>query len=417
MNDRHILSIDLKSFFASVECILRGLDPFSYPLVVANAKQGMGAITLAVTPYLKKMGVKSRGRLYEIPDNIKYYIAKPRMNEYISFSKRVIGIYLKYVAQEDLYVYSIDECFLDVTDYLKLYKMNDYELAKQILTTIKNKIGLTATCGIGPNILLAKVAMDIEAKHSKDMIAKWDFKDIQRKLWNISPLSNMWGIGIRMELKLNKLGIYSVGDLAKYDRNKLIYLFGVVGNQLWEHANGVDNSIIKEMNKYKPSEKSFSNSQILFKDYNEENIEIIIREMVDVISKRLYKSKQQAYRIGLNIGYSKNVGGGFYHVFKLDNPTDDEKIIFSICLLLFKKYYKKKPIRKVGISLGKLVDKKNIQLNIFENIIEKENNDKRNFVIDNIVEKFGKNSLLRASSLLEDSTIRDRNKKIGGHSA
>ena len=168
----NILSIDLKSFFASCECIARGLDPFSTPLVVANPNQGGGAITLAVTPYLKKQGVPSRGRIFEIPKNIKYKIVPPRMNYYVAMSKKVIGVYLQYVAKEDLHVYSIDECFLDVTHYLKLYKKTDYELAEEILKEITKQTGLTATCGIGPNILLAKIAMDTEAKKYKNGIAK-----------------------------------------------------------------------------------------------------------------------------------------------------------------------------------------------------------------------------------------------------
>ncbi|MCX4255190.1 MAG: damage repair protein, partial [Bacilli bacterium] len=201
---RNFLCIDLKSFFASCECIERKLDPFKYPLVVANPNQGSGAITLAVTPYLKTLGLKSRGRLYEIPKNVKYFIAKPRMSLYIKKSTEVINVYLKYVAKSDIHIYSIDECFLDVTDYLKMYKKTDYELALEILEDVKKTTGLCATCGIGPNMLLAKISMDIEAKHNKNFIAKWDYDDIENKLWAISPLSAFWGIGPRMEKNLNK---------------------------------------------------------------------------------------------------------------------------------------------------------------------------------------------------------------------
>ena len=218
---RNIMCIDLKSFFASCECVERGLDPFKVPLVVANKKQGNGAITLAVTPALKKQGIPGRVRLYDIPKNIKYEIVPPRMKLYIEKSKQVVGIYLDYVAPEDLHIYSIDECFLDVTDYLKLYKKTDYELAEEILKTVEEKTGLTATCGIGPNLLLAKVAMDTEAKKYKNGIAKWTYDDVPEKLWSITPLSKMWGIGPRMEKKLNNLNIYTVGELANYDKNIL----------------------------------------------------------------------------------------------------------------------------------------------------------------------------------------------------
>ncbi len=415
--NRNILSIDLKSFFASVECVLRGLDPFKIPLVVANPQQGGGAITLAVTPFLKKKGVPSRGRIYQIPKNIKYIIVPPRMAEYIKYSEKVIDVYLDYVAKEDLFVYSIDECFLDVTEYLKLYKKTDYELAFEILHEITKRTGLTATCGIGPNILLAKIAMDNEAKKYKDGIAKWTYDDVKDKLWQITPLSKMWGIGSRMEKRLNNLGIQSVGDLALYDKNKLRDKFGVIGQELWEHANGIDLSLIKDMNNYKPNDKSYSNSQVLFKDYTGNNIGIIIKEMVDVVCKRLRSSNKQGLVIGLAIGYSKVYGGGFYHVMKLDNPTDSSKTILNVCELLFDRYYGGQPIRKVGVSVGVLVDKKNIQLDLFDSLEEVELQEKKDKMVDLITNKFGKNSLVRASALLDDSTIMERNKKIGGHNA
>ncbi len=416
MEDRHILCIDLKSFFASCECVDKGLDPFNYPLVVANPNQGGGAITLAVTPYLKAQGVPSRGRIYEIPKNIKYEIAKPRMSLYIKKSEEVVNIYLSYVAKEDLHIYSIDECFLDVTHYLKLYKKTDYELALDILKTVYDKTGLTATCGIGSNMLLAKVSMDIEAKHNKDCIAKWTKDDVQTKLWNISPLSKMWGIGSHMEVNLNKMGIYSIKDLALTPKNILKDKFGIIGEELWEHANGIDDSVISEFH-YAPKSHSYSHSQVLFKDYNANNIKIIISEMVEVLTARLRKNNKQCMVIGFGIGYSKNEGGGFYHSIKLDAPTDNTNEITKICNLMFDQYYNNLPIRKVSISCGGICSKQGVQLNLFseyKNIKETENLEK---TIDQIKERFGKNSILKASNLLEDSTAIARNGKIGGHNA
>lgn len=412
---RNILSIDLKSFFAYCECIARGLNPFTTPLVVANPDQGDGAITLAVTPYLKKQGVKSRGRIYEIPKHIKYMIAPPRMSYYIKMSEAVIDVYLDFVSKDDLHVYSIDECFLDVTSYLKMYKMSDYELAKKILNEITIRTGLTANCGIGPNILLAKIAMDVEAKLYKNGIAKWTYEDVKNKLWKISPLSKMWGIGPRMETRLNRVGIRTVGDLARFDKNRLKVMFGVKGEELWEHANGIDLSVISSF-KSVPKTKSYSNSQVLFKDYYGDNVSIIIRETVSVVCKRLRTSNKVGSIVGLAIGYSKKVGGGFYHVMKLDNPTDSEKIIYDTCMILFDLYYLNQPIRKVGISVGGLTTKESLQLNLFQNLEDMEKEDNKNKVIDNITSKYGKNSIVKASALLSDSTILERNKKIGGHS-
>ncbi len=413
--NRHFLCIDLKSFFASCECLEQNLDPFKVPLVVANENQGIGAITLAVTPYLKKLGIPSRGRLYEIPKNIKYKIVKPHMSLYIKKSTEVVNTYLKYVSSEDLHIYSIDECFLDVTDYLKMYNKTDYELAIEILKDIRENIGLYATCGIGPNMLMAKVAMDTEAKHNDDFIAKWTYNDIPEKLWSISPLSKMWGIGPRMEKKLNRLGIYSIKDLAYYDRYKLKDKFGVIGAELWNHANGIDMSRIKDFEKVK--EKSYSHSQVLFKDYNGENIKIIIREMVEVLCAKLRKYNKSTSIIGFGLGYSKSIGGGFYHSIKLNHPTDNVEEILKVCLMIEDKFYENLPIRKVSISYSSLSDKQGIQLNIFESLKDIEEKTFLNNTIDEIKNKFGKNAILNASALLGDSTIIERNGKIGGHNA
>ena len=411
---RNIMCIDLKSFFASCECVERGLDPFKVPLVVANKKQGNGAITLAVTPALKKQGIPGRVRLYDIPKNIKYEIVPPRMKLYIEKSKQVVGIYLDYVAPEDLHIYSIDECFLDVTDYLKLYKKTDYELAEEILKTVEEKTGLTATCGIGPNLLLAKVAMDTEAKKYKNGIAKWTYDDVEKKLWSITPLSKMWGIGPRMEKKLNILNIYTVGELANYDKNILKDKFGVMGQELWNHANGIDLSKISDF-KVTPKDKSYSHSQVLFKDYDGNNVKLIIAEMVDVICARLRASNKESRVIGFGIGYSKDVDGGFYHSIKLETPTDSPREITNICFLIFDRYYNNLPIRKVSISCCGLTKKEGVQLNLFEPIENKKEEVKVNTAIDEIKSKFGKNSIVKASSLLPDSTAIARNEKIGGH--
>lgn len=412
---RNIIAIDLKSFFASCECVDRKLDPYTTPLVVCNPSQ-KGAITLAVTPYLKKFGVKGRCRVYELPKNIKIIKAPPRMSLYIKMSKEVISVYLEFVSPEDMHIYSIDEVFLDVTDYLNLYKMSTYELAKVIMKRIKDKTGLTSTAGIGPNLLLAKIAMDIEAKHNPNNIANWSYDDVPNKLWKITPLSKMWGIGSRMEIRLNKLGLFNVGDIAHYDKNKLKDKFGILGEELWYHSQGIDLSRIKDFN-YEPKEKSISHSQILFKDYNGENILLIIREMIEVLTKRLRNAKKQTSVVGLGIGYSKDINGGFYHNQKLDVPTNDEHEIYNICLNLFDKYYEDLPIRKVSLNFGRLSNDTGVQLNLFESLEEIKLKKQENKAIDNIKEKYGANSLIKASSLLSDSTAIARNGKIGGHSA
>ena len=414
--NRNIICIDLKSFFASVECVERGLDPYTTPLVVCEPTQ-KGAITLAVTPYMKKFGIKGRCRVYEIPKNIKYIKVPPRMRLYQNKSKEVIKVYLEYVSSEDLHIYSIDECFLDVTEYLKLYNKTDYELALDILKRIKDKTGLTATAGIGPNMLLAKVAMDIEAKHTKDNIAKWTYNDIETKLWSITPLSKMWGIGLRMEARLNKLNLFKIGDIAKYDINKLKQEFGIIGEELWYHTNGIDTSKISDFNNHVTKDKSYSHSQILHKDYYDYNIPIIIYEMIDILCRKLRSNNMLCGVIGFGISYSHKVGGGFYHSVKYPSLTNNENDIYKVCMHIFDKCYNNAPIRKVSISLGKLTPDDTIQINIFSTFEEIEKEKNINKAIDTIKDKYGSNTLLKASSLLNDSTIKERNNKIGGHNA
>ena len=412
MNERNILCIDLKSFFASVECVERNLDPFTTPLIVADPSRKGGAITLAVTPYMKTLGVPSRGRVFEIPKGIKYITATPRMSLYVKKSKEVINCFLDFVSKEDMHVYSIDEAFLDVTDYLKLYKMDDVTLAKTIMARIKEKTGLTSTCGIGPNLLLAKVALDIESKHSPDFIAKWTYEDVKTKLWNITPLDEMWGIGSKTMKKLNDLGIYKVGDINKYSKDFYKKRFGVLGEELYLHANGIDNSNIKD-DKYEIKNKSYGLSQILYKDYTPEEAILIIKEMCETICKRLRNNKKVCGVVGFGIGYSRSVGGGFYHSKKLSESTDNENVIFSVCKSIYDSYIEEEPIRKVSISLGKITDNNYVQLNLFEEVNETIN--EIPIVVDEINKKFGDNAILKASSLLNYSTIKMRNKKMGGH--
>ena len=412
MNERNILCIDLKSFFASVECVERNLDPFTTPLIVADPSRKGGAITLAVTPYMKTLGVPSRGRVFEIPKNIKYITAPPRMSLYVKKSKEVINCFLDFVSKEDMHVYSIDEAFLDVTDYLKLYKMDDVTLAKTIMARIKEKTGLTSTCGIGPNLLLAKVALDIESKHSPDFIAKWTYEDVKTKLWNITPLDEMWGIGSKTMKKLNDLGIYKVGDINKYSKDFYKKRFGVLGEELYLHANGIDNSNIKD-DKYEIKNKSYGLSQILYKDYTPEEAILIIKEMCETICKRLRSNKKVCGVVGFGIGYSRSVGGGFYHSKKLSESTDNENVIFRVCKSIYDSYIEEEPIRKVSISLGKITDNNYVQLNLFEEVNETIN--EIPIVVDEINKKFGDNAILKASSLLNYSTIKMRNKKMGGH--
>ncbi|MDD4188061.1 MAG: damage repair protein [Bacilli bacterium] len=415
MNDlypkRNIIAIDLKSFFASCECVERGIDGSSAPLVVCDPVK-KGAMTLAVSPYLKNLGVKGRTRVYDLPKNIKIIKVPPRMGLYKKKSKEVIKVYEEFVAKDDMHIYSIDEVFLDVTSYLSLYQKSASLLAEDILKRIKEKTGLTAVAGIGPNIFLAKVCMDLESKHSPNNISSWSYDDVASKLWNTQPLSKVWGIGIRMEKRLNALQLYKIGDIARSSRFILKEKFGVLGEELWYRANGIDLTKISDLNA-PPKNESISHSQILYKDYDESNINIIIKEMIDLLTKRLRNMKKNALVVGLFINYSKSIGGGFSHSIKLDKYTKDSKEIFAVCLNIFNKYYDYLPIRQVGVYLACLSPDNGIQLNLFEPYKDAILAEEANQAVDLIKDKYGTNSLLKASSLLEDSTIIARNHKNG----
>lgn len=408
MRERVIMSIDLKSFFASCECVNRGLDPFSTPLVVADTSRGNGAMTLAVTPYLRNKGVNSRSRVFELPKNIKIIFAKPRMKLYETYSEKVREIFKSFISEEDIHIYSIDEVFMDVTDYLKYYKMTDIELAKTIMKTIKDKTGLTSTCGIGPNIFLSKVAMDVEAKHNKEFIAKWTFNDIETKLWNLEPLSTIWGIGKNTEKKLNNLGIKKVKDINNYTRDFYIRRFGnVAGNDIWCKANGIDFTTIKDLNE-RTRDKSISMSQILYRDYSKEEAILIVKEMNDMLSKKLRRMNKTTKLVYLGINYSRDLCKSFKETILLNESEDIPERIYEVLEYIYYKNIENLPIRKVTIAYSKLSDKKCTQLSLFENnIIEK---DEYHKAIDKINERFGDTSLLRASSLLKNSTIKNREK-------
>ena len=295
--------------------------------------------------------------------------------------------------------------------------MTDYEIAKKILKTIYDETKIYATCGMGPNMLMAKLALDIESKHSPDFIAKWDYNDLPSKLWTVTPLSKMWGIGRNMERNLNNLGIYKIGDLANYDVKKLKKKFGVIGEELYYHVHGIDMSLIQEKLGVKPISKSYGIGQTLFQDYYKPEIYQIIREMVDDVCRRLRVSKKMAKTVHFGLAYSKEIGGGFARQTKLDQPSQNESHIFRACLTLMDKFYDNSPIRVVRVAVTNFVDKKGYQVSLFEDVNQVIKENAVFSAMDEIKEKFGKNSINRASSELKHSTIKARNDMIGGHNA
>lgn len=412
MPKRKILCIDLRGFYASCECVLRGLDPMKTRLAVVGSLKRQGSIVLAISPATKAIGVKTRCRQYELPKNKGIILAPARMRTYLDYSQKILKIFLKYVPIEDLHIYSVDESFLDVTETYHLFARDEIELGKIILKDILTNTGLPAACGIGPNMLLAKLSLDLEAKKNPDGIAYWGYEDVPKKLWPVTPLSEMWGIGANLERTLNRMGIYKVGDLANYDVDKLKRKLGIMGEELYQHSHGIDSSVIRQP--YQIRSHSYSLGQTLFEDYYY-NIEPVMLEQVEELAMRLRVRKKVGKTIHLSIGYSKEQGGGgFSRQVTLDQPTNLTYEIYEACHYLFHKYYDGSPIRKLTISVGQISDDRYVQLNLFS---ERDKTRQLAYAIDAIRTKFGKASLLRGVSYLSQATGLRRAKLIGGHYA
>lgn len=411
------LCIDLKSFYASCECVLNGLDSLTTDLVVADVKRGEGTICLAISPSLKQKGVKNRCRLYQIDRNLKYIIAKPRMSLYIKMSAKIYSIYLKYVSKDDILVYSIDECFLDVTNYLKLYKSTPKQLAKTIIDDVYNTTGICATCGIGTNMFLAKIAMDIVSKRVDDHLGFLNEELFKKEMWFHTPLTDFWNIGKGIEHRLKKYGVKNLYDITKLDESILYKEFGINATYLIDHAFGKESCSIKDCHEYKSKSNSISSSQVLFEDYSYLEGLIILKEMVQVNVLKLIKNELITNNISLYIGYSKNENM-VSKSLKLDGYTDSYlKLIDS-----FKKIYleivdSNLKIRRVGIGLNNLKNNKYRTLNLFDDEIELEKELKANKAIIQIREMYGKDSILKLIDLEKKATQRQQNKMIGGHNS
>ena len=283
MEESAYLCIDLKSFFASVECSARGLNSLTTNLVVADPARGRGAICLAVSPSLKALGVKNRCRVYEIPKGIDYITAKPRMRLYMEYSAKIYSIYLRYISAEDIHVYSIDECFLDVSQYLNLYRKNAKEMAQMLMDAVYRETGICATAGIGTNLFLAKVALDITAKHAPDHMGYLDEEEFRRTIWHHRPITDVWNVGRGIARRLERYGIYDLYGVAHFSEEKLYREFGVNAEFLIDHAHGVEPCTIADIHAYRSKSNSLSNGQILFEDYSAEDALTVMREMVDML--------------------------------------------------------------------------------------------------------------------------------------
>lgn len=508
MSERIFLCIDLKSFYASVECIERGLDPMSTNLVVADASRTTKTICLAVTPALKAHGISGRARLFEVVQQVKqvntarladapkhrfegfsydakeleehpewelsYITAVPRMALYMEYSTRIYNIYLKYVAPEDIHVYSIDEVFMDVTSYLAAANLNAKEFAKRMIQDVMQTTGITATAGIGTNMYLAKIAMDIVAKHipaDEDgvRIATLDEMSYRRELWNHRPLTDFWRVGRGYAKKLEEIGLYTMGDIARcslgktteyYNEDLLYKLFGINAELLIDHAWGWEPCTIADVKAYKPSNNSLGSGQVLQCPYECRKARVVVREMLESLALDLVEKGLVTDQIVLTVGYDienlkdqkrrrayqgpittdhygRQIPKHAHGTANIGRQTSSARLLIDATLKLYDKIVNPSLlIRRLTIAANHVVKEENAvsesgrieQLNLFtdyaalerqreEEQQELEREKKMQQAVLEIKKKFGKNAILKGTSLEEGATARDRNAQIGGHKA
>ncbi|KGX85994.1 UV-damage repair protein uvrX [Pontibacillus litoralis JSM 072002] len=411
--NRNILCVDMKSFYASCAAIVKGLDPLTSHIAVVADLNRPGSVVLAASPAMKKdFGVRTGSRLFEIPEDPRIHLVSAQMNMYLQVSVELTRLFHRYVPKEAIHTYSVDESFLDVTGTEKLWGSAE-AVAHHIQQEMLETFHLPCAIGIGPNMLLAKLCLDLEAK--KKGIATWTYADVPTKLWPVAPLREMWGIGSQLEKRLNRLGITNVGQLAQFSLKQLEKLFGVMGNQLYYHANGVDLSELGAP--IMQGQISFGKSQILMRDYhNPEEVRYVVLEMCEEVAKRARSHKKAGRTIHFGLSYSKGEGGGgFYRSKSVEVPTNITTEIYDVCMQLMDTFYRQQTVRKVTIALSNITEDEGMQLSLFE-----PNRDKKRelgYVMDHIRHKYGSDALLRAVSYTEAGTALHRSKLVGGHYA
>lgn len=476
--ERSYIAIDLKSFYASVECVDRGLDPLTAKLVVADSSRTEKTICLAVSPALKAYGIPGRPRLFEVVqktreirrttgEKIEYIVAPPRMARYVEVSTHIFDIYLKYVAKEDIHVYSIDEVFMDVTNYLVTNKMSARDFAMHIIKDVLSETGITATAGVGTNLYLAKVAMDIGAKHVKPdengvRICELDERSYRESLWSHRPITDFWRVGRGYAKKLSENGMFTMGDVARkstYNEDLLYKLFGINAELLIDHAWGYEPCTIKDIKSYRPSENSISSGQVLKEPYNYEKARLVVREMADALSLDLVKKKLVTDQVVLTVGYDiaclerpeissaykgpvekdrygREVPKSAHGSLKIGRQTSSTKLITDAVTKLYDKIVDDNLlVRRMYVVANHVVNEntvsentETVQLSFFTDFDaeEKERKEEEKKLLRerraqeailSIKEKYGKNSILKGMNLEEGATAAERNGQIGGHKA
>lgn len=418
MNGNKIyLCIDLKSFYASVECVERGWDPLTARLVVADPERSEKTICLAVSPALKQMGVPNRCRVFQIPKEIPYKMAPPRMQLYIDYAAEIYGVYLKYIAKEDIQVYSIDEAFLDVTDYLHLYQMTAVELGRKIMQDILDTTKIPAACGVGTNLYLAKVALDIMAKHETDRIAYLDEARYREKLWKHKPLTDFWRVGRGTVERLSNMGICTMEEIAHARESLLYKAFGIDAELLIDHAWGREPVTIADIKAYRPKNTSFSSGQVLPRDYSYEEGILVVKEMADLLCLDLVDQGLVTSHISLVIGYSNQ------KCFEpargsttLRSATSSNRRLLSYVEQLYRRIVRPGAyIRRITLTYTGVMTEDYQQFDLFSDPEETEKDVKAQRAAISIKQRYGRNAILKGMNLEESATTIERNGQIGGH--
>ena len=413
---RYYFCIDMKCFFASVECAERGLDPFTSPLVVADPDRGQGAICLAISPYLKSLGIKNRCRLYEIPKTIPIVIAKPRMKLYIQYAADIYAIYLRYISPSDIHVYSIDEAFIDATDYLKCYHTEPLAFARFLLSLIAKEMKIPATAGVGTNLYLCKIALDITAKKTRDHIAFLDEKTYQKTLWHHTPLTDFWQISHGTVRRLQKQAIFDMAGIAHANEAMLYRIFGVNAELLIDHAWGRESCLMSDIKRYRGKSRSLSSSQILFEDYPYQKARIVMGEMVRALCHELMRQRLITAKVGITVGYSRDLRPMDAASTSMTVTTQVYSAILPYVMQLFDRICDRQtPIRRLSLTFSSLCHEGWEGYDLFTDIEAIEREKRLEHTVLEVIDKYGKNSLLRLVDFEEGATARERNRLIGGH--
>lgn len=417
-NERTYFCIDMKSFYASVECAERGLNPFETCLAVADLTRGKNALCLAISPKMKALGVKNRCRLSDIPAGIKYEIAPPRMALYIKYAADIYSLYLDYIDASDIHVYSIDESFLDVTAYLDLYKKTPGEMAGMLMNEIARRCRIPSTAGIGTNLYLAKIALDITAKHARDHIGYLDEEKYRNELWGHRPITDFWMIASGTARRLEKYGVYDMRGVTQLPEELMYKVFGKNAELLIDHAWGREPCMISDIKNYKTKSKSVSFSQILPRDYSYKEARTVIQEMSVNGAEELMRRKVITGKISAFVGYSRELKPADGGSIKLLSATSLASPIRAATLELYDRIADRDvPVRRLGISFDNVVDEGCEGYDLFTDFeaVEKERSVQRAKIYVN--GKYGRNSVLTGTNYLSEGTQRERNGFIGGHRA